>query len=330
MTIKNNKRKFILSGILAFILIILLASFTLGCQEGYLLQAAKGHFEIMAARQSIPVLIKKGDLSADERQKLELVLEIRDFASTELGLPDNKSYRSLSVLDRDYPGWNVFAAEALSVTPKTWCYPIAGCVVYHGYFNQGSAERFAQKLQGEGFDVYVSPFSGYSTRGIQKDPILNIHLEYDSLRLAGLIFHELAHQQFYYPKNSTVSESFAVTVEQAGVRKWLRLHGQPQQLAKAEHVWKTEDQLTALVLKTRDQLDSLYRTDIEADEQLRQKNQTLDRFAEQTGFDRTRLNNAFFIPWGTYSDLVPEFTALLDSCGQDFSLFYEQMKIRYK
>ena len=52
------------------------------------------------------------------------------------GLPDNKSYRSYADLERPYVVWNVFATDEFSVEPRRWCFPIAGCVVYRGYFSR--------------------------------------------------------------------------------------------------------------------------------------------------------------------------------------------------
>jgi predicted aminopeptidase len=84
------------------------------------------------------------------------VREIRRFAVTELGLPDNGSYRSYAQLDRPFVLWNVVAAPELSLKPRQWCFPIAGCVDYRGYYSQQDAQAYAETRKAEGYDVQVA------------------------------------------------------------------------------------------------------------------------------------------------------------------------------
>ena len=65
---------------------------------------------------------------------------IRQFASRELALPDNGSFRSYADLGRPYVLWNVFATPEFSLEPVTSCFPIAGCVSYRGYFGEADAQ----------------------------------------------------------------------------------------------------------------------------------------------------------------------------------------------
>jgi predicted aminopeptidase len=55
---------------------------------------------------------------------------IRQFASDELDLPDNASYRSYVDIGRDYVTWAVYAAPEFSLAPRLWCFPVFGCVPY--------------------------------------------------------------------------------------------------------------------------------------------------------------------------------------------------------
>ena len=65
-----------------------------GCSAGYLLQAAHGQWQVLRARQPISRLIAAPDTDTALKRRLELVREARDFATRELLLPDNRSYRS--------------------------------------------------------------------------------------------------------------------------------------------------------------------------------------------------------------------------------------------
>ncbi len=115
-----------------------------GC---YYMQAARGQIDIMHKRRPVDEVIQDTDSSDALKERLVLVNAARQFSIDELFLPDNESYRSYADLERDYVVWNVFAAPEFSLHPRQWCYPVAGCVSYRGYFSQEAAERQAGKLR---------------------------------------------------------------------------------------------------------------------------------------------------------------------------------------
>ncbi|TIX34289.1 MAG: aminopeptidase, partial [Mesorhizobium sp.] len=63
---------------------------------------------------------------------------------------------------RDSVTWAVFAAPEFSLAPRTWCFPVFGCVPYRGYFSEKSATETAAGLQRQGLDVYVTGITAYS------------------------------------------------------------------------------------------------------------------------------------------------------------------------
>jgi predicted aminopeptidase len=78
--------------------------------------------------------------------------------------------------------------------------------------------REAAKLARLGDDVHVSGIPAYSTLGYFDDPVLSTFVRYREVDLARLIFHELAHQVVYVKDDTAFNESFAVAVEEAGLR----------------------------------------------------------------------------------------------------------------
>jgi len=324
-------------GIILALSTILLSALS-GCTNVcYLSQAAVGHFRVMGARVPIEKILRQNLLDSASREKLRMVLDIREFATRELGLPANKSYTVYSEIKGEYLGWNVYCAPEFSVEPKTWCFPVAGCVVYRGYFSQKAARRFAAKMEKEGFDVYVSPIGAYSTLGWYNDPVLSTHLQRGPISLAGLIIHELAHQQLYVKGDSQFNEGFAVCVEQAGVLRWLRssamFHASERDslIAEAFKMWEARDLYNAKMLATRSRLSQIY-SDCGADiQKMRQKKDSLLRGLESELLSRNsekgeeiRLNNAFFVPVSTYYETVPEFEKILESVGGNFPEFYKK------
>jgi len=87
---------------------------------GYYVQAIGGQMELMRKARPIPEVIADAATSAELKHKLERVVQIRNFASQSLGLPDNDSYRRYADLQRPFVVWNVFAAPELSVAPEEW------------------------------------------------------------------------------------------------------------------------------------------------------------------------------------------------------------------
>jgi predicted aminopeptidase len=322
------RKKLTIAGVVS-VMLIMVTFLTLGsCQLSYLTQAMAGHLRIMNARRPIEKIIKEDRLDPVSKDKLRMVLEIHDFAISELGLPDNKSYTLYSQIKGDYPGWNVYCAPRFSVEPKTWCYPVAGCVVYHGYFRKEKAVAFAEKMKKEDLDVYMAPFGAYSTLGWYKDPILSTHLRYDSVDLAGLIIHELAHQKYYKSGDSRFSEGFAETVERNGVLRWLRSMGREDQVAGAVGEWAAGDYRAERMLRARDDLDNLYRSNQDTTRMLGQKDSILTGLERDLNITGRKLNNASLIPVSTYHSLIPYFQSLLDSCGGDFREFYRKVEER--
>src|SRR5207248_938924 len=164
------------------------------------------------------------------RAHLEEVHAAREFASRELGLPPGGSYGSDADIGRPYVVWKVVAAPEFSVSPKRWCFPVAGCVAYRGYFREQRAREFAAALAVRGFDVSVDGVPAYSTLGRFADPVLSSMLRYGDDELAATIFHELAHQLLYVRDDSEFNEAFATTVEDAGLERWLTQQGASRRL----------------------------------------------------------------------------------------------------
>ena len=308
-----------------------------GC---YLIQAAGGQMAIAARREPIAEVLADASTPPELRTRLEYVAAARDFASRELGLPDNESYRSYADLGRPYVVWNVFAAPEFSVEPRRWCFPIAGCVVYRGYFNEAAARRYARGLRRRGDDVAVGGVAAYSTLGHFNDPVLNTMLGWSDAQLAATLFHELAHQVVYVPGDSEFNESFATVVEEAGLERWLALRHRKQDLAAWQEQRERQAQFISLLLKARDKLRTLYESVLPDDEKRSRKQyefgelkldyaQLRQEWHGYSGYDRwfdRTLTNAHLVSAATYYGCVPGLRRVLSEAGGDLPRFYEAAK----
>ena len=145
----------------------------------------------------------------------------------------------------------MFAAPEFSVEPRRWCFPIAGCVVYRGYFSEDAAQRYARRLRRRGDDAAVGGVAAYSTLGHFNDPVLSTMLGWSDAQLAATLFHELAHQVVYVPGDSEFNESFATVVEEAGLERWLAARQRAQDLVVAAQQQGLA-QFIALLLSARE------------------------------------------------------------------------------
>jgi len=200
-----------------------------GC---YYVHLAAGQMEMNGKRRPIADVIADPGTDETLKRRLDYAVRARDFAMSELRLPDNGSYRTFADLGRRYATWNLFAAPELSIDPKRWCFPVAGCVTYRGYFDEAQAARAAGKLRERGYDTWVGPSIAYSTLGHLRDPVLNTMLDYGDAELAAFLFHELAHQAAYAPGDSDFNEAFAMVVEAEGLKRWFAHEGQADALAR--------------------------------------------------------------------------------------------------
>ena len=323
--------------LLAVLLPLLLA----GCANvGYYFQSVSGQLDIWRRERAIEDVLRDPGTSEALKRQLDTAMRIRDFASKELGLPDNQSYRSYADLGRPFVVWNVFAAPEFSVQPVQSCFVFVGCVDYRGYFSRKDADRLAAELSAQGHDAYVGGVPAYSTLGYFPDPVLNTFIHYPEAEMARLVFHELAHQLVYIKDDSTFNESFAVAVEEEGVKRWLDRTGDERQREVFERNRRARAEFTRLIEKHRARLTQLYQSGGSPDA-MREGKQAI--FAEMeseyqarrpgwgghAGYERwfaSRPNNAHLASVSIYTQLVPAFQAMLAQSGGDLPDFYSKVR----
>ena len=313
-------------------LMVLLLS---GCSSvSYYGQLASGQWQLLRAREPVSAVIVDPSRPQLLREHLAQAQKARTFASEQLHLPDNQSYRLYADIGRPYVVWNVFATTEFSLSPETHCFPIAGCVAYRGYYNQGAARGEAALLRQRGMDVSIGGVEAYSTLGWFNDPILNSMMNWGDERLATLIFHELAHQRFYVKDDTEFNESFANFVEQEGTRQWRAARG----LAPlGDGALQQRDQFIRLILDTRQRLEKLYAQPLSKEamraakalefERLRSDYRQMrdSQWAGDKRYDawiNQPMNNARLLPFGLYDQWVPAFAALFRQEGGDWLRFY--------
>ena len=332
-----------------------------GCSSlGYYWQSVSGHMQMMNAARPVGDWLADAQTPAQLKQRLLLSQRIRSFAVDELKLPDNASYRRYADLKRTAVVWNVVAAPALSLTLKTWCFPVAGCVGYRGYFDEADARAEARQLDAQALETSVYGVPAYSTLGLMNwaggDPLLNTFIRYPEGELARLIFHELAHQVVYAQGDTMFNESFATAVERLGGERWLAAEsarGNTSAPGDYAAFDQRRRQFRALTLATRRELAAIYQDNQNTKEnspaapdlraqaaiKLIAKEKTMQRFraryvelkTEWGGYAAydpwvARANNAAFAAQAAYDELVPGFEALFEAEGRNWPRFYDAVR----
>ena len=326
-----------------------------GCSSlSYYWQSVSGHLQMLNAARPVEDWLADAQTPEQLRQRLYLSQRIRSFAVDALKLPDNASYRRYADLKRSSVVWNVVAAPALSLKLETWCFPVAGCVGYRGYFNEADARAEADHLGETGLETSVYGVPAYSTLGLMNwaggDPLLNTFIRYPEGELARLIFHELAHQVVYVRGDTMFNESFATAVERLGIQRWLgdeAAQGNPAARSDYAVFDQRRQQFRALALSTRRELAAIYKekeavaqeTPAQAAIKLIAKEKAMERFRRRyaelkkawggyAGYDPwvARANNAAFAAQAAYDELVPGFEALFVREGRDWPRFYDAVR----
>lgn len=313
-----------------------------GCGLSYYTQAVGGHLDLLQRARPVEQWVADPDTPAALRERLRLAQRLRAFAVNELKLPDNASYRRFAELDRSAVVWNVVATPELSLTLKTWCFPVMGCVGYRGYFQRAPADALAAELRSQGLDVSVYGVPAYSTLGwtnwLGGDPLLSTFIRWPESELARLLFHELAHQVVYVADDTAFNESYATAVERLGLRRWLSEAGAAAQQEAARLDARRQD-FRRITAQARRDLEALYRSRLAPDALRERKAERLQQLREDharlkagpwqgfTGYDAwfVQVNNAALAVQGAYEDQVPAFERLFEREGRDFARFHAEV-----
>jgi predicted aminopeptidase len=300
-------------GFLLGLILMLLVSACSG--PGYYVQAISGQWKLMHARQDIQLLLDDPATGAELAEQLQTATRILTFAETTLDLPANGSYSSYVELKDNTLVWNVVATKEFSLQPKKWCFVVAGCLPYRGFFKKQKAERSAAKLRSKSLDVYLAAAPAYSTLGKFKDPLLSTMLTGSDIRIAAFLFHELAHQRLYIKDDGQFNESYASFVEETGVQTWLETASRQTELQQWQRLQTASSGFNSLIGDVREDLSELYGSNADDIEKRRIKAELLQGLSaswEQlktdkwdgkdyfSGWFAEPLNNAKLALYNTY------------------------------
>jgi predicted aminopeptidase len=308
----------------------------MGCSDpGYALYAVSGQLALASRIQPLPVVMNDGSLSEDQRAKIEEILQIRDFAASELHLNVGNNYTVYLDTGGAPIAYNLSASAKDSFTPVTWTFPFTGTIPYIGFFHEAEARAYQGRLVEQGYDTVLYGVESYSTLGLFPDPISTTMLTRSEAFLADLIIHELTHNTVWCDNNTDFNENAASFVGRVGALRYLsRKYGPDAPVViKARQGYEDGDVYESFLNDLYLRLQNFYasdlsseqkiagRADIFADAQRRFTEEVLPQMHDPASYEWVRdleLNNAWILVNARYNMDLSAFQAVYDATGQDF------------
>jgi predicted aminopeptidase len=291
-----------------------------GCRAGYVAKVSAEHLRFLSRAVPIEDEIAR-TTDSSRRDKLELVLAVRDFAAKN-GLDPGGSYAEISDTADLTRAHVVTAAYKDRLEPYVWRYPIVGRMPYRGYFERADADAFAARLVADGLDAYVVEASGYSTLGWFDDPLPSGVLAMDAAGVAGFVLHELTHRRLFVAGHTDFNETLASAVEMRLRLQFFSERGDRASFRMSERryaAWLDEahacDSLASALERVFAERDELPLSDL-LEERARTYSASLPRLRAvgllppEGGAEK--LNNAVLLAWYRYRRRVREFESYFD------------------
>lgn len=310
-----------------------------GCQIGYLVSSASSQVEILLARKPIEEVLKDPSVSDDDKRKLRLAMEAKEYSQTALGLKKNKNYSSYVKLNRPFVSYVVSASPKNELKHHLWKFPMVGELPYKGFPSKERADKEADELRAKGLDVHVRGVSAYSTLGWFNDPVLSSMLGYREHHLVNTIIHENVHATLYIKSEADFNERLAAFVGNIGTERfYLAREGEASTTLKTISLENEDEKLfSVFISRELDDLEKWYlvRAGVPISEEQRTARfkEIHDRYFKnvkpklktniQKDFEARPLNNANLLQYKLYMQDLADFDAAFNKVGRDFTKFID-------
>ena len=338
-TFAQESRSHFKSTLRLFSLLVMVPMLNLGCQVSYVLKNAYYQVKMVNQQVDLDQALLNPKLTDEEKRKIRLAKEAKDFAEKHVGLKVSRNYTGFIYLDQDYSSYVVSAAEKWQLKQYIWSYPIVGKMPYRGYFREADAKEAAADYAKDGYDVYMRGVSAYSTLGWFRDPIVSSMLRYKDIHLVDTIIHETVHTTLYIKNNADFNERLAVFIGNKGAEQfYLQREGENSPTLQSLRDESADDQLFSefiseeltLLENWYQNLDSSQRNeDLRNDRlksiQVKFQTKILPQMKTKSyhKFHELQLNNARLLIYRTYMQDLKDFEQLFQLLGGDWKKFLE-------
>lgn len=311
------------------------------CQLGYIAESAYYQGKLLRQRVPLKYALKHYKLTDEERQKIELAIQLRKFMKEDLKLSTDDNYSRYVHLDRKYVSYAVNAAPKNELKQYTWNFPIVGSVPYKAYFKKESAIEEEQNLKEKGFDTHLRGVSAYSTLGWFEDPLLSSMLRMKEHSFVNTLIHETVHANLYIKSQSKFNERVASFLGQLGAEAYYKKMNRSQELKTiVEHESHDELLFSKFITQELKQLRDWYKQNKDNPNLLEKR---LSQFAEMKTkfklqvlpkmktknyhwFPKKDLNNALLLLLELYNSDFSQLEKLANQHNRDFHKVFAVLK----
>jgi predicted aminopeptidase len=294
------------------------------------MHVAAGQFRLLNEAVPVEEALKKDSLGNEEKERLRLVADIKDFGEKELGLRKTQNYETVYLESSRRPIYVVSASPKDRLTRITWWFPIAGEMPYLGFFDLEKAKAEKKELMAKDLDVTLGMADAYSTLGWFNDPVTRNLIEGSTVDLAETILHEMTHTTLYLKGQGEFNEGLAVLVGKVGAYLFFEKNYGPYHALTLDAQKSIQDELIfcRFLDSLLKRLERLYASPIGYQEKLAQREEVFEGSLEnfnrikarlQTGrfnrFGSWGLNNAYLMSVGLYHRNFTLFESVLKKNG---------------
>lgn len=312
-----------------------------GCSVGYLFHVGKGQLKIVCGSKSTEAILSDPEVRESEKEKIRLVMEAKAFGEEALGLASSKNYTRYYLVKHPPIAYNLTASPRLTLEAYRWCFPIAGCLPYKGFFAKERAERESVRMSEREYDTYMRPVGAYSTLGWFKDPIFSTMLRYGDTALVEVILHEMVHRTIFVKDQGAFNEGVATFVGEKGMETFFRSRGglDPGQLEAMQQKREEKRLFQETMFDLADRLRLLYNAEGEDGDKLAARGQIFEdaKLSFQKGLEalgstryggilREDWNNAFLVSYLTYHQDPDLWEALYDRFDRNLAALVDWLK----
>lgn len=315
---------------------------SLGCQLGYITKNSIEQLRIINGQVPIEKALQDPRLSEEEKRKLQLAWDARNFALERIHVSPTKNYSGYKHLDRPFVSYVLSASEKWELKPNIWSYPIVGQMPYKGYFDEEAAKKEKIALEKKNLDVYLRGVSAYSTLGWFRDPVLSSMLRGKDHDLVNTIIHEMTHTTLYIKNNADFNERMAVFVGNKATEEFYLDKEGPK--SPTVQLIKNENEDDAIFSKFISQeIESLknWYSQLPPEQRgeeikARRLKEIQERFdkdilpkmksASYKRFSSIELNNARILVYRTYMSDLSDFEKLFKKLNSNWPQFFEVLK----
>ncbi len=316
---------------------LIFSTLNLGCQVSYVLKNAYYQVKMVNEQVDLDQALLNPKLTEEERRKILLAKEAKEFAEQFVGLKKSRNYTGFIYLNQDYSSYVVSAAEKWQLKQYIWSYPVVGKMPYRGYFQEADAQQAAKEYENDGYDVYLRGVSAYSTLGWFRDPIVSSMLRYKDVHLVDTIIHETVHTTLYIKNNADFNERLAVFIGNKGAEQfYLQREGENSPTLLALRQEGDDDKLfSKFITEELNALEDWYKNlpqeqhseEIRAERfkkiQMKFQTEILPQMKTKsyTKFHELKLNNARLLIYRTYMQDLKDFEQLFQMVNGDWKRF---------